>query len=103
MKGNVMADHAIHDMGVVFANTEIIDLCNSIKDIHRALGALGRIIEDLKAPVFFKNNALPPEFFNRGIITIAEELLEKQHRYLNRILSIYTIEKEKLYSRTSKI
>ncbi|MFA6011007.1 MAG: hypothetical protein WC799_13565 [Desulfobacteraceae bacterium] len=42
------------------------------------------------------------EFQHLGIITIAEELLENQHRSLKRILSIYAIEKEKLYN-TPKI
>jgi hypothetical protein len=95
-----MDSHEIHDMGVAFSNLEVLSLCDSVKDAHLALNALGKIIEELKAPVFSKTNAFSSECYKRGFLTVSEKLIDDQHRRLKRILDIYGIESERLRSKT---
>jgi hypothetical protein len=89
-----------HDMGVVFSNLEVLSLCDSVKEAHLALSALGRIIDDLKAPVFSKSKAFSSECFKRGFLSASEKLIEDQHRRLKRILDIYAVEAERLRNST---
>jgi hypothetical protein len=91
-----MSCQETHDMGVVFANLEVLSLCDSVKDAHLALSALGRIIDDLKAPVFSKTKAFSSECYNRAFLSVSEKLIEDQHRRLKRILEIYAVEAERL-------
>jgi hypothetical protein len=92
-----MNGYGDHDLGVVFSNLEIVDLCNSVRDVHLALNALGRIIKGLDDPVLQRSNAFYSALQGRCVTAVAEQLLEDQHRALNKILSIYAVEKERLY------
>jgi hypothetical protein len=98
--GDVMNDRETHDMGVVFGNLEVLSLCDSVKEAHLALSALGRIIEDLKAPVFSKPSTFSSECYKRGFFTVSEKLIEEQRRRLKRMMDIYGIEAERLRSVT---
>jgi hypothetical protein len=97
MKGRLMNGYGDHDLGVVFSNLEIVDLCNSLRDVHLALNALGRIIKGLDDPVLQKSNSFYSALQGRCVTAVAEQLLVDQHRALSRILSIYEVEKKRLY------
>jgi hypothetical protein len=83
-------------MGVVFANLEVLSLCDSVKEAHLALSAMGRIIDDLKAPVFSRTSAFSSECYKKAFLMVSEKLIEDQHHRLKRILEIYGIEAERL-------
>jgi hypothetical protein len=99
-KGDIMNGQETHDMGVVFGNLDVLSLCDSVKEAHLALNALGRVIDDLKAPVFSKTNAFSSDCTKRAFLTVAEKLIDEQHRRLKRILHIYGVEAERLRNAT---
>ncbi len=96
-----MDTHAIHDTGELFADAEVIDLCNSIKDIHRALAVLVLYLEDLETPKNSTSNAARSEFLFWGIRAISEKFITDQNKKLTRLMEIYQTETYKLMQRTN--
>ena len=86
----------------LFANNEVIDLCKSIIDIHRALKSLSQFLGDLEDPENTKSEVVRNDFQRWGIRAISEKFLTDQTLKLNRITEIYKAEKEKLIQKTKR-
>ncbi|MCP4352831.1 MAG: hypothetical protein GY795_45855 [Desulfobacterales bacterium] len=73
----------------LIADNEVIDLCNSISDIHRALKSLSQFFGDLEDPACSDSELSGNAFILWGLKTIAERFMADQKAKLNRILEIY--------------
>ncbi len=82
----------------IFSDTEILDLCDSIKDIHRILKTVGEFYEEIDAvkETETNGNAFVIDFKKWGVKTITTEMLKKQHHKIKRLAEIYTAEQQKL-------
>ncbi len=82
----------------IFSDTEILDLCDSIKDIHRILKTVGEFYEEIDAVKETENkgNGFVKDFKKWGVKTITTEMLRKQHYKIKRLAEIYTTEQQKL-------
>ncbi len=82
----------------LFADTEILDLCDSIKDIHRILKTVGEFYEEIDAvkETETNGNGFIIDFKKWGVKTITTEMLKKQHYKIKRLAAIYTTEQQKL-------
>ena len=76
----------------LFTETEVIDLCNSIINIHRVLITLAQFINDLEDT---ENG-----FIFIGLRSLAERFLVHQNTKLTRIMEIYKAETDRLIQRT---
>ena len=76
----------------LFTETEVIDLCNSIINIHRVLITLAQFINDLEST---ENG-----FIFIGLRSLAERFLVHQNTKLTRIMEIYKAETDRLIQRT---
>ena len=79
----------------VFWSTEILTLCDSIKDIHRALKTIGMIFSEFD----FNDdngNAFQGQIQRTWFKSIIEEMINAQYSKLNQIIEIYKIEQSKL-------
>lgn len=97
-----MAVDPLNTPARLFANNEVIDLCNSIIDIHRALKSLAQFLGDLEDAVNTSSEALKNDFHRWGIRAIAERFLIDQNLKLTRIMEIYKAETEKLIKKINK-
>ena len=79
----------------MFASTEITDLCESIKHIHKILRTVGLFFSELNMNDE-NGNGLLVDFKKWGIKTITTEMLEKQFQKIDRIRAIYEDEKKRL-------
>ncbi len=82
----------------IFSDTEILDLCDSIKDIHRILKTVGEFFEEIDAikETETNGNRFMIDFKKWGVKTLTTEMLKKQHHKINRLTEIYTAEQQKL-------
>lgn len=71
------------------SNQEILDLCDSIKDIQRALHALGQLFNDVEKNPPPENNGAHKDFQRWGLHKITHMFLLDQYQKLNRIREIY--------------
>ncbi len=79
----------------VFGNTEIMNLCDSIKDIHRALKTIGMIFSEFDFNEG-NGNAFQGQIQKTWFKSIIEEMIKAQYSKLNQIIEIYEIEQSKL-------
>lgn len=80
----------------MFSGSEISELCDAIKDVHRLLTSVGAFfseLEDAEAP---GGNGLQIDFKKWGLRTITEDLLDRQYQAVDRIVSFYRAEQERL-------
>lgn len=96
-----MAPHSRKDTGLLFKDTEVIELCQSIIDIHRALRSLGLFLGDLEDGVHTTGDALKNDFQRWGIRAVGERFIEGQRAKLNRIMEIYQTESDRLIHKTN--
>ena len=80
----------------IFAGSEITELCEAIKDIHRLLASVGDFLVELDGAEAPGGNGLQVDFKRWGVRTIAEDLLARQYEKLDRIVAIYKQEQEKM-------
>jgi hypothetical protein len=95
-----MESHGIHDTGYLFADTEVIVLCQSIIDIHRALNSLCQFLGDLEDGVHTTSEALTNDFQRWGIRAVGKKFITDQRAKLNRIMEIYQKESNRLNEKT---
>ena len=79
----------------IFAGSEIIDLCESIIDVHRALKTIGMIFKEFN----FDNvngNAFQGKVQKSWFKSIIDEMILTQLDKLNQIVDIYNKEQKKL-------
>ncbi len=71
----------------IFSDTEILDLCDSIKDIHRILKTVGEFYEEIDAvkETETNGNGFIIDFKKWGVKTLTTEMLKKQHHKINRL------------------
>ncbi len=86
----------------LFTDNEVIDLCKSIINIHRALKSLSQFFGDLEDPAGSGTEASKNSFILWGLKTVAECFLTDQTAKLNRILEIYQSETDRLIQRTER-
>ncbi len=86
----------------LFADSEVIDLCQSVINIHRALKSLSQFFGDLEDPPGINNELSGNAFVFWGLQTLAERFLTDQNLKLTRIMEIYKIETDKLVQRTAE-
>ncbi|MBU1170103.1 MAG: hypothetical protein KKD44_11115 [Proteobacteria bacterium] len=70
----------------IFSDTEVLDLCDSIKDIHRILATIGSYLGDLgdlAEPSGPSSNGVKNDFQRWGILYICETFLNKQFQIVN--------------------
>lgn len=70
-------------------NKEIMELCDSIKDIQRSLSALGLLFKDIENSPPKEENGARIDFQRWGMHKITHMFLLDQYRKLNRIREIY--------------
>ncbi|VVS94185.1 hypothetical protein [Desulfoluna spongiiphila] len=80
----------------MFAGSEISELCDSIKDVHRLLSSVGAFYIELEQAEAPGGNGLQIDFKKWGIRTITEDLLARQYEKIDRIMAIYKEEQEKM-------
>ena len=73
----------------LFNNTDISDLCDSIKHVNEILKTVGEFFNDLDMNNDYNGNGLLIEFKRWGVKTITRDLIHKQIKNLNRIKEIY--------------
>ncbi|VFQ45969.1 hypothetical protein [Desulfoluna butyratoxydans] len=83
----------------MFEGTEISELCDSIKDIHRLLRSVGSFYAELDAAEAPGGNGLQIDFKKWGIRTITEDLLARQYAKIDRMAAIYKEEQERMRGR----
>lgn len=96
-----MDSHGIHDTGYLFADTEVIALCQSIIDIHRALNSLCQFLGDLEDGVHTTTEALTNDFQRWGIRAVGKKFISDQRAKLERIMEIYQTESDRLIHKTN--
>jgi len=90
---NAQEPHSDHG---IFSGSEIAELCDSIKDIHRLLTSVGAFIVELNGAEAPGGNGLQIDFKKWGVRTIAEDLLTRQYEKIDRMVAIYREEQEKM-------
>ncbi len=96
-----MATDPLNTPARLFADNEVIDLCNSISDIHRALRSIAQFFGDLEDPPGLGTEASKNAFILWGLKTVAERFLADQKAKLNRILEIYESATTRLVEKTA--
>lgn len=95
-----MVTRPIHDTGTLFKDPEVIELCQSIIDIHRALGSLCLFLGDLEDGVHTTSEALTNDFQRWGIRAVGQTFIHDQQAKLHRIMEIYQEETDHLIHKT---
>ena len=82
----------------VFSDAEIIEICDSIKGVHRILKIVGEIDEEIDAinESETNGNGFVVDFKKWGIQMLTSEMLAKQHEKIKRLSEIYKEEQSKL-------
>ncbi len=80
----------------MFEGTEISELCDSIKNNHQILKAVGDFFQELGLNKEIDGNGLLVDFKKWGIRTIASQVVEKQFRLIGRLAEIYQEEQNRL-------
>ncbi|MCP4346310.1 MAG: hypothetical protein GY795_12385 [Desulfobacterales bacterium] len=79
----------------IFSGSEIIDLCESFIDVHRALKTIGEIFNEFN----FDNengNAFQGNVQKSWLKSIIDEIILTQFEKLNHIVEMYNQEQSKL-------
>ena len=85
----------------LFEDTEVIDLCKSFIDIHRALKTLAHFLGGVEGTANGDSNILRNDFQLWGIRSVFEGFLIDQNLKLARITEIYKAETDKLAQKTN--
>jgi len=80
----------------MFSESEIAELCDAIKDVHRLLTSVGGFFHELNGAENPGGNGLQVDFKKWGLRTIAEDLLTRQYAKIDRMVAIYKKEQEKM-------
>ena len=80
----------------VFSGTEILELCDSIKDIQRVLRTVGEFFDELDGINDKNGNSFLDDFKKWGIKTVTSAMLEKQFRAIEQLSEIYTKEEKSM-------
>ena len=83
----------------MFSGSEISELCDAIKDVHRLLTSVGAFFSQLEKTEAPGGNGLQIDFKKWGLRTITEDLLERQYQAVEQIVSFYREEQEKMSKR----
>ena len=94
-----MTSPETHANAGMFTGSEISELCDSIKDIHRLLKSVGAFCAELDEAEAPGGNGLQIDFKKWGIRTITEDLLARQYAKVDRIAAIYKEEQERMRGR----
>ena len=86
----------------LFTDPEVIDLCHSIIDTHRALKTLSQFKGDLDDPVYTHTEIIRNEYISTGLHALTERFLIDQNLKLTRIMEIYKEETDKLVKRITE-
>ena len=80
---------------IIFSGSKIIDLCESIMEIHRALKTIGMIFSEFD---FDKDNgnAFQGKIQKTWFKSVIDEMVMTQFDKLNQIVDFYNQEQEKL-------
>ena len=76
------------------SHQDVLDLCDSIKDVHRALIALDGFFKDIESAPSPAGQAVRKDFQLWGLQKISRMFLLDQYRKLNRIREIYLDEEK---------
>ena len=79
----------------IFAGPEIIDLCESVMEIHRALKTIGMIFREFDFNED-NGNAFQGKIQKAWFKSIIDEMVMTQYDKLNQIIDIYNTEQKKL-------
>jgi len=96
-----METQPLHDTGILFKDPEVIELCQSIINIHRALGSLCLFLGDLEDGVHGAADALKNDFQRWGVRAVGERFIDDQRAKLERIMEIYQKESMRLIQKTT--
>ena len=79
----------------IFSGPEVIDLCESIMEIHRALKTIGMIFREFD---FEKDNgnAFQGKIQKAWFKSVIDEMIMTQFTKIERLAEIYTAEQQKL-------
>lgn len=88
-----------HSSPGMFSGSEISELCDSIKDVHRLLKSVGDFFTELEGAEDPSGNGLQLDFKRWGIRTITEDLLARQYAKIDRMVAIYQEEQERMKER----
>ena len=79
----------------IFSGSKIIDLCESIMEIHRALKTIGMIFSEFD---FEKDNgnAFQGKIQKAWFKSVIDEMIMTQFTKIERLAEIYTAEQQKL-------
>ncbi|VFQ45309.1 hypothetical protein [Desulfoluna butyratoxydans] len=80
----------------MFTGSEISELCDSIKDVHRLLKSVGDLLTELEETDDSGGNCLHLDFKRWGIRTITKDLLTRQYNKINRMMIIYQEEQKRM-------
>ncbi|VVS94047.1 hypothetical protein [Desulfoluna spongiiphila] len=80
----------------MFSGSEIAELCDAIKDVHRLLTSVGGFFHELNGAENPSGNGLQIDFKKWGLRTIAEDLLTRQYAKIDRMVAIYKEEQDKM-------
>ncbi|VFQ47439.1 hypothetical protein [Desulfoluna butyratoxydans] len=83
----------------MFSGSEIPELCDAIKDVHRLLTSVGAFFSELEGAEAPGGNGLQIDFKKWGLRTITEDLLERQYQAVEHIVAFYKGEQEKMARR----
>ncbi len=86
----------------LFSTNEVIDLSNSIINVHRVLKALSKLIGEIDEPATSNKELSGNAFILWGLRTLAERFLSDQNKNLTRIMEIYKTETDILTQRISE-
>ncbi len=79
----------------IFSSMEIIDLCESIMDIHRALNTIGMIFSEFHFDTD-NGNAFQGRIQKTWFKSVIDEMILRQFSKIERMRAIYKDEQEKL-------
>ncbi|VFQ44812.1 hypothetical protein [Desulfoluna butyratoxydans] len=80
----------------MFSGSDVSELCDAIKDVHRLLVSVGGFYSELDGAEDPGGNGLQIDFKKWGIRTITEDLLSRQFGMIDRIVSFYREEQERM-------
>ena len=83
----------------ILAGDDFLNLCDTLKNNHQILMAVGTFFQELGLNEASNGNGLLADFKKWGIRTIASQVLEKQMTLINQISDIYQEQQETLYDR----
>ena len=80
----------------------VIELCDSIKDIHSVLQSVGELFEELCMAEVPDGNVLHIDFKKWGIRTITEDLIHRQYEKIEKIRMVYEAMQKEVWEATGR-